>query len=52
MSAPVSASAFFQSIMPAPVLSRRSFTMLAVISAMGDSLLLVAGTCAANVKLV
>ena len=35
MSPLFSASAFLQSIMPAPVRSRRSLTMLAVMSAMG-----------------
>ena len=34
MSPPVSVSAFLQSIMPAPVFSRRSFTIAAVMSAM------------------
>ena len=37
MSPPVSASADLQSIMPAPVLSRSSFTMLAVTAVIGDS---------------
>ncbi len=35
MSPSVSVSAFFASIMPAPVLSRRSFTMLAVTAMIG-----------------
>ena len=37
-SPPVSASAFLQSIMPAPVFSRRSLTIAAVISAMSFSM--------------